>query len=172
MRRVTVAIAACTLLAVPSAVAKDFGPGDIAVCGRSHCEPIVDKRLLRILSAYYWGPRKVVRAAPVRVGARGFALRWRNGYTSAVVGGATLGRFRAQGFYCGRFVRGRWYRFPAEAAAAMKKLTAGVRPLRVTACVRRLSSASSTLTRRGATESSRCESSSTSMERQASTSSA
>jgi hypothetical protein len=128
-----VVIATCGLLAVPSAVAKDFGPGDIKVCGRSQCVPIVNKRLLRILSAYYYGPRKVVLAAPVRIGARGFALRWRNGYTSAVVGGATLDRFRAQGFFCGRFVRGRWYRFPVEATAGLRKLTAGIRPLRVTA---------------------------------------
>jgi hypothetical protein len=126
-------IAACGLLAVPGAVAKDFGPGDLLVCGRSRCVPLVDKRLLRILSAYYWGPRKVVQAPPVRVGARGFALRWKNGYTSAVVAGAKLDRFRAQGFFCGRFVRGRWYRFPAEAATVLKKLTAEVRPLRVTA---------------------------------------
>lgn len=137
MRRVTViaavVVAACGLLAVPGAVAKDFGPGDIRVCGRSHCQPIVQKRLLRILSAYYWGPRKVTRAAPVRLGARGFALRWKNGYTSAVVGGAKLDRLRAQGFFCGRFVRGRWYRFPAEATIMVKKLTAGMRPLRITA---------------------------------------
>jgi hypothetical protein len=95
--------------------------------------PIADKRVLRILTAYYWGPRKVVQAPPVRVGARGFALRWKNGYTSAVVAGAKLDRFRAQGFFCGRFVRGRWYRFPAEAAAMVEKLTAQIRPLRVTA---------------------------------------
>jgi len=130
---VIAAAAGCAVLAVPGAVAKDFGPGDLLVCGRDQCKPIVDKRVLKVLSAYYWGPRRLFRAAPVRLGARGFALRWRNGYTSAVVAGARLERFRAQGFFCGRFVRGRWYRFPVEASAALRKRTAGVRPLRVTA---------------------------------------
>jgi hypothetical protein len=129
-----IAIAVCGLLSVPGAVAKDFRPGDVLACGRSHCLPIVNRRLVRILSAYYWGPRKVVRAAPVRIGARGIALRWAgNGYTSAVVGGAKLDRFRAHGFFCGRFMQGRWYRFPAEATVMLKSLTAGIRPLRVAA---------------------------------------
>jgi hypothetical protein len=126
-------VATCGLLAVPAAVAKDFGPGDLRVCGRSQCVPIVNERLLKILSAYYYGPRRVVRAAPVRRGAPGFALRWRDGYVSAVVAGANLDRFRGQGFFCGRFVRGKWYRFPAGAAAALRTMTAGMRPLRVMA---------------------------------------
>jgi hypothetical protein len=91
--------------------------------------PILSKRLLRILNAYLWGPRKVVRASPVRLGAPGFALR----YTPGIVAGPKLDRFRAHGFFCGRFVRGRWYRIPAEAATMLRKLTAGLHPLRVTA---------------------------------------
>jgi hypothetical protein len=122
-----VVIATCGLLGVPSAVAKEFKPGGVLVCGRSDCVPVVNKRLLRILNAYLWGPRKVVRATPVRLGAPGFALR----YTSGIVAGPKLDRFRAHGFFCGRFVRGRWYRFPAEAAHALRKLTVGMRPLRV-----------------------------------------
>jgi hypothetical protein len=124
-------IATTTLLVVPGAVAKDFGPGDLRVCGRSQCAPIVGKRLLRILNRYYWGPRPVARAAPVPSGVRAFALRWRDGYVSGLVAGPDLGRFRAHGFFCGRFIRGRWYRFPAEAAATLKRLTAGMKPLRV-----------------------------------------
>ena len=75
-------LAATCLLAVPTPAAKDFGPGDLRVCGR---------------------------AAP------------------------RLDRFRAYGFFCGRFRRGKWYRFPARAAAALRMLTAGLRPLRVSA---------------------------------------
>ena len=125
------AIAGCGLLAIPAAPAKDFGPGDLRVCGRSECVPIVSKRLLRILNAYYWGPRRVVRAGPVRRGAPAFALRWRNGYVSGLVAGADLNRFRAHGFFCGRFVGGRWYRFPAKASIWLKKLTAALRPMHV-----------------------------------------
>ena len=124
-------IAISGLLAVPSAVAKEFGPGDLRVYGKSQCVPIVNKRLLKILSSYYYGPRRVARAGPVRRGVPGFALRWRDGFASGLVAGAELNRFRGHGFFCGRFVRGRWYRFPAEATAALRRLTAGIRPLRV-----------------------------------------
>jgi hypothetical protein len=124
-------IATSALLAVPSAVAKEFGPGDLRVCGRSRCVPIVNQRVLKVLSTYYYGPRRVVRAGPVRRGAPGFALRWRDGFASGLVAGTDLNRFRGHGFFCGRFVRGRWYRFPAEATAALRRLTAGIRPLRV-----------------------------------------
>ncbi|HYX89808.1 MAG TPA: hypothetical protein VE753_10600 [Gaiellaceae bacterium] len=81
-------IAAGALLAVPAAVAKDFGPGDLRVCGRADCVPIVNRSLLRVLSSYY-------------------------------------------GFFCGRFVRGNWYRFPAPASHALRRLTLGLRPLQV-----------------------------------------
>ena len=128
-----VLIAAGALLAVPAAVAKDFGPGDLRVCGRAHCVPIVNRSLLRVLSSYYWGPGRPARAAPVRNGAPAFELRFRNGYASGIVASSRLDRFRAYGFFCGRFVRGRWYRFPARASAALRRLTAGFRPLRVSA---------------------------------------
>jgi hypothetical protein len=119
------------LLAVPAAGAKDLRPGDLRVCGRTHCVPIVNPRLLRILSSYYWGPARVRRAPRVRAGARGFELRWRNGHASGVVATRGLVRFRAFGFFCGRFVRGTWYRLPAEAAHELTKLTAGSEPMRV-----------------------------------------
>ena len=124
-------LTACGLLAIPAATAKDVGPGDLRVCGRSHCVPIMNRRLVRILNAYYWGPRPVIRAGPVRRGAPAFALRWRDGYVSGLVAGADLNRFRAHGFFCERFVRGRWYRFRAEATVWLKKLTTQLRPLRV-----------------------------------------
>jgi hypothetical protein len=134
LRQPTVAlIAAAALLAVPAAVAKDFGPGDLLVCGRARCVPIMNKSLLRDLSSYYWGPRRVTRAAAVHTGAHGFELRFRDGHASGIVAGRTLDRFRAYGFSCGRFERGKWYRFPTRAAAALRKRTAALRPVRVTA---------------------------------------
>ncbi len=128
-----VLIATAGLLAVPAAVAKDFRPGDLRVCGQAHCVPIMNRSLLRVLSSYYWGPTRVTRAAPVRNGASAFELRFRNGYASGIVASARLDRFRAYGFFCGRFQRGKWYGFPARASAALRKLTAGLRPLRVSA---------------------------------------
>jgi hypothetical protein len=125
-------VAACAFLA-PSAVAKDFHPGDVRVCGRDHCVSITNRHLLRILSGYYYGSGRVLRAARVPRGTPGFELRYKDGYASGMVATKELDRFRAYGFYCGRFERGRWYRFPACAAAALRKLTAGMRPMRVTA---------------------------------------
>jgi hypothetical protein len=126
-------IAAGALLAVPAAVAKDFRPGDLRVCGRTQCAPIVNRSLLRVLSSYYWGPGRPLRAAPVRNGAPAFELRFTNGYASGIVATSRLDRFRAYGFFCGRFQRGKWYRFPARASVALRQLTAGFRPLRVSA---------------------------------------
>lgn len=132
MPRVAVAlILACGVLAVPAAVAKDFRPGDLRVCGRDRCVPLVDRGLLRVLNGYYWGGRPVRLAAPVRLGARGFELRVRDGATSGMVASRKLDRFRAYGFRCGRFVRGHWYRFPARAALALRRLTAHLHPLKV-----------------------------------------
>jgi hypothetical protein len=124
-------IAACGLLLVPSALAKDVGPGDLRVCGRDRCVSITNRHLLGILSDYYYGSGRVSRATPVSLGARGFELRYRNGYVSSMVAGAQLKRFRAYGFYCGRFEHGSWYWFPARAAAALRRMTAGLRPLGV-----------------------------------------
>jgi hypothetical protein len=93
----------------------------------------MSRSVTRILSAYYWGPSRVTRAGPVRNGAPAFELRFRDGYASGMVASAWLNRFRAYGFMCGRFVRGKWYRFPARAVAEVRKLTAGLEPLRVSA---------------------------------------
>jgi len=93
----------------------------------------MNRSLLRVLSSYYWGPTRVTRATPVRNGAPAFELRFRNGYASGIVASSRLDRFRAYGFFCGRFVHGKWYDFPARASTALRKLTAGLRPLRVSA---------------------------------------
>jgi hypothetical protein len=124
-------IAACGLLAVPAGIAKDFRPGDLRVCGKDRCVPLVDKSLLRVLERYYWGPRPLQRAPGVRLATPGFELRFRNGYATGIVAGAKLGRFQAYGVYCERFERGRWYRFPVGAALALRRLAAHLRPIRV-----------------------------------------
>ena len=130
--KITAVLAAtAALLAVPAAVAKDFGPGDLRICGRERCMAIMNPGVVRILSAYYWGPGRAPRAGPVRNGAPAFELRFRNGHPSGMVGSAWLNRFRAYGFFCGRFERGKWYLFPARAVTEMRRLTAGLEPLRV-----------------------------------------
>jgi len=133
MKVVAVAIAAAAFLAVPGAVAKDFRPGDLLVCGRTQCVPIMNRSVLRVLSSYYWGPRRLVRAGPVRRGAPGFELRFGDDYASGMVASTWLNRFRAYGINCGHFMRGRWYRFPPRAVTEIRRLTAGLLPLRVSA---------------------------------------
>jgi hypothetical protein len=124
-------VAACGLLAAPSA-AKDFGPGDLRVCGRHHCVPIMNAHLARIMSDFYWGDGRAPRAGGARRGAPGFELRFGDDYASGMVATKWLNRFRAYGFYCGRFERAKWYRLPPRAAAGLRKLTAGMRPQGVT----------------------------------------
>src|SRR2546421_4083311 len=128
-----VLVATGGLLAVPPAVAKDFGPGDLRVCGRTRCVPLTNPHLLRMVSDYYGGAGRAPRAARVRLGTPGFELRFRNGYASGMVASTKLDRFRSYGVVCGRFERGKWYRFPVCAAVALKRLTARLQPLRVAA---------------------------------------
>jgi hypothetical protein len=50
-----------------------------------------------------------------------------------MVASTWLNRFRAYGFSCGRFERGKWYRFPARAVTEVRRLIARLEPLRVSA---------------------------------------
>jgi hypothetical protein len=123
------------LLATSQASAKDFRPGDLQVCGKGRCVPIVNRAVLPVFSAFYWGPSRVVRAPKVPVGAPAFELRFGHDYVSGIVATRRLDRFRAYGFYCGRFQRGKWYRVPKRAVRELRRLTAPLRPLRVSRTV-------------------------------------
>ena len=129
------ALALAALLVTATAAAKDFAPGDLSVCNRRQCVPIANRALLKVLSSYYWGPGPAPAAFPPGPGAPAFELRFADGSVSGLVAGTGLHTFRAYGFDCGRFRRGRWYRFPPSAARELRKLTAGLRPLRVSAIV-------------------------------------
>jgi hypothetical protein len=129
--RLALVLVAAALLAIPAAFAKDFQPGDLKICGRDHCVPIQDRKVLKVLSSLYWGPGRPRRAQPVHAGARAFELRFGDDYASGMVASRGLDRFRAYGFYCGRFQRGKWYRVPARAVVAFLQLTKGLRPATV-----------------------------------------
>jgi hypothetical protein len=125
-------VAAATLLAAPSASAKEFGPGDLRLCNATRCAPVVDRKVVRSLSAFYYtGPTNPVATAP-RLGSPMYELRFRNGYVTGVVAGAMLDRFLSYGVYLERFRRGRWYRFPTVVAAELRRLAEGLAPLRLT----------------------------------------
>jgi hypothetical protein len=132
MRTLLASLAALAVVAVPSAAAKDFGPGDLRICNAKRCVPIERHDVLPLLGSFYYaGARPAVVAAPP-FGARAYELRFRNGYATGIVAGARLDRFLSYGVNLGRFHRGVWYRIPARLASELRTLTAGMKPLHVT----------------------------------------
>jgi hypothetical protein len=125
-------LAAAALAATPAATAKDFKPGDLRVCNAHRCVPIVNRAVLPLLGAFYYGSHDPRVAPRARLGAPAFELRFTNGYVTGIVASARLDRFLSYGVNLDRFQRGSWYRVPARLAAELKRLTAGMKPLRVT----------------------------------------
>jgi hypothetical protein len=58
-------------------------------------------------------------------------LEFRNGYTTGIVATPALDRFLSHGVNLDRFRGGVWYAVPATAAAELRRLAAGLHPLRV-----------------------------------------
>jgi hypothetical protein len=118
---------------VTAAQAKDFRPGDLRVCNAKRCVAIVNPEVVAELGPfYYYGrPRPRVAMAP-RIGAHAFELRFRNGYPTGIAATARLDRFLSYGVNLERFRRGRWYRLPHAVSVELRRLTAGLAPLRVT----------------------------------------
>ena len=126
-------LAAAALAATPAATAKDFRPGDLRVCNAHRCVPIVSRAVLPLLGRFYYYDRDVAHVADrPRLGSPAFELRFKNGYVTGIVASTKLDRFLSYGVNLGRFERGVWYRMPARAAAELRKLTAGMKPLRLT----------------------------------------
>ena len=125
-------LAAAALAVTPAATAKEFRPGDLRVCNAHRCVPIVNTAVLPLLGTFYYGPRGARVAPRVRLGAPAFELRFTNGYVTGIVATARLDRFLSYGVNTTRFRRGVWYRMPARLASELRKLTAGMNPLRVT----------------------------------------
>ena len=122
MRAVLVALlAASALLVLPSASAKDFGPGDLRVCNATRCVPIVKRDVLPQLGSFYYsGP------APAH------QLRFRNNYVTGIVATGRLDRFLSYGVHLERFQANQWYAVPPRLSAELRRLIAGLRPLHVT----------------------------------------
>ena len=125
-------LAAAALAVTPAAAGKDFKPGDLRVCNAHRCVPIVNRAILPLLGAFYYGPHDPGVAPRARLGAPAFELRFTNRYVTGIVAAARLDRFLSYGVNLDRFQRGSWYRVPARLAAELRKLTAGMKPLRVT----------------------------------------
>ena len=130
--RVVLLAAVVALLAVPSAAAKEFQPGDVRLCNAARCVAVVDPATATALGHFYYSSGEAPRARAVRLGAPAFELKFRNAYTTGIVAGATLDRFLSYGVHLERFFRGRWYRLPEAVAAELRRLAADLKPLRVT----------------------------------------
>jgi hypothetical protein len=124
-------VAVCALLVLPSASAKDFAPGDVRVCNATRCVPIVNREVLPTLGSFYYSGPTLRRALPPAMGQPYFELRFRNGYVTGVVATRTLDRFLSYGVHLERFARNRWYVVPAKLSAEIRRLTVGLRPLRL-----------------------------------------
>jgi hypothetical protein len=59
-------------------------------------------------------------------------LRFRNGYVTGIVATRRLDRFLSYGVYLERFARDKWYAVPYQVSSELRRLTVGLRPLRLT----------------------------------------
>jgi hypothetical protein len=124
--------AACMLLVLPSASAKDFGPGDLRVCNATRCVPIVKRDVLPLLGSFYYsGPAPAQLRAPA-LGTPYYQLRFRNNYVTGIVATRKLDSFLSYGVHLERFDANIWYAVPRRLSAELQRLTVGMRPLRVT----------------------------------------
>lgn len=125
-------VAASALLALPSASAKDFRPGDVRVCNATRCVPILNRSVLPQLASFYYGGPAPLRVRQPPLGSPYYELRFRNGYVSGVVGARSLDRFLTYGVHDQRFAAHAWYGVPPRVTAELLRLTRGLRPLRLT----------------------------------------
>ena len=131
-RAALAAVAVSTLLLLPAASAKDFGPGDLSVCNRTHCVPVVRRAVLPLLGSFYYSgpPPAHLRRPPL--GAPSYELRFDNGYVTGIVAGGSLDRFLSYGVHLERFERDVWYSVPPRLSVELRRLGAGLRPLPLT----------------------------------------
>ena len=133
MRAFLVALlAASALLVLPSASAKDFGPGDLRVCNATRCVPIVKRDVLPQLGSFYYSGPAPARLRAAALGTAYYQLRFRNNYITGIVATSRLDRFLSYGVHLERFQANQWYAVPPRLSAELRRLTSGLRPLRVT----------------------------------------
>jgi hypothetical protein len=125
-------LAASALLVVPSANAKDFRPGDLRVCNRTHCVAIVNRDVLPVIGSFYYNGRCPARVRRPKLGAPYCELRTPSRYVTGIVATRQLDRFLTYGVNDGRFARDRWYAVPHKLSAELRRLTLHLRPLPLT----------------------------------------
>jgi hypothetical protein len=125
-------VVASVLLFLPSASAKDFGPGDLRVCNAARCVAIANRDVLPQLGSFYYsGPAPAHLRQPA-LGTAYYQLRFRNNYVTGIVATRQLDRFLSYGVHLERFTANQWYAVPPRLSAELRRLTVGLRPLHVT----------------------------------------
>jgi hypothetical protein len=125
-------VALSALLVLPAASAKDFHPGDLRVCNSTHCVAVVNREELPELGSFYYGGATPARVRRRKLRAPYYELRFRNGYVTGIVAKQRLDRFLSYGVNLDRFARGEWYAVPRQMSSELRRLTVGLRPLRLT----------------------------------------
>jgi hypothetical protein len=120
----------------PPASAKHFGPGDLKLCDNEHCMLIMDRSLVNGLSRFYYSGPAPAKVRKPRLGTPYLLLKFTDGgHVTGVAATAQLDRFRSGGIDLERFSSDGWYRVPAGIALGLRKLAAGLTPLRVSESV-------------------------------------
>jgi hypothetical protein len=125
-------VGASALLLAPSASPKDFGPGDLRVCNAQRCVAIVNRDVLPLLGSFFYSGPPPARVRRPTLGAPYYELRFRNGYVTGIITTRRLDRFLSYGVNLDRFARNRWYAAPRRLAEELRRLTTGLRALRLT----------------------------------------
>jgi hypothetical protein len=92
----------------------------------------VNRAVLPRLGSFYYGGPSPARARRPKLGAPYYELRFRNGYVTGIVATRRLDRFLSYGVDLERFARNRWYAVPHQMSRELRRLTVGLRPLRLT----------------------------------------
>lgn len=125
-------VVASALLFLPSASAKDFGPGDLRVCNATRCIAIVKRDVLPLLGSFYYSGPSLARVHTPALGTPYYELRFRNNYVTGIVATRRLDRFLSYGVHLERFDRNQWYGVSRRFSQELRRLTVGLRPLRIT----------------------------------------
>jgi hypothetical protein len=130
-RLLGVGVVVAALVIVATAAAKNFGPGDLRVCGADRCTAVTDTDVLPLLGSFYYGGPQPKAAPRPRLRSPYFELRFRNGYVTGIVATGKLDAFLSYGVYLERFRRGTWYRIPPRIAAEFRALGVPLTPFRL-----------------------------------------
>ena len=92
---------------------------------------VLNRKALGLLAAFYYRGSAPARVTKPHLGRRYYQLRYPNGYVTGIVATRHLDRFLSYGVFLGRFTRYRWYEIPTTASRNFRRLTVGLRPLRL-----------------------------------------